>query len=276
MDVKAKIKLFVACPTTGWVSDLTMFTLRKIEKTYSDRIEFIWPEFCVRRIFHDFARNSLVDEFLKSEADIIWFLDSDVAPHDDVLEMVLQHDKWELAGAPYPVFMAPPGFRLPQILFTVYDGRNGGGGLAAADVPNKGTAYVDGLATGCMFIKRDVFSKLNKPFFDFTYDKETRALTGGEDLRFCNKVTALGYKFYVDYSMVCKHYKNVCLLDVNNYAIDYAKRSIEQYSNEMKTKVENLVAEMKRLRVIEKEFNLIKTGRKNIVIQPSSGLILKP
>lgn len=225
-----KTKVFVAIPTTGTVVDSQQYALRELEKTYGDRIEMIYPKQCVRRIFHDAARNAMVEEFLQSEAELLWFLDSDVVPPTDIFEMVLKKDEWEVAGAPYPVFMTPGGRDRPEIVFTAYKGRTGKG-LSCANVPQSGVEYIDGLATGCMFIKRHVFEKLVKPYFEFRYDKETRTLISGEDLSFCMKVNDLGYKFYVDYSMTCKHYKNVCLLEINDYAIRHSKAAVEAYDS---------------------------------------------
>jgi hypothetical protein len=240
-----KIKLYMGIPTTGTIVDSQTYILREMEKKYGDRIEFIYPEKCVRRVFHDFARNAIVEDFMASGADILFFLDSDVVPPSDILEMVLQHERWEVAGAPYPIFITPSTEKRPQVVFTAYKGK-GLKGLQSADIPDSGTEYIDGLATGCMFIKRHIFEKLKKPYFEFKYDKETRYMVEGEDLGFCRKVGDLGYKFYVDYSMVCKHYKSVCLLEVNNYAMEYAKRTVAQYDGMIRAQVAILEAHVKK------------------------------
>lgn len=236
-----KLRIYVAVPTTGVVADMQAFFWREAEAKYADRIEFIWPKSCVRRIFHDYARNAMVEDFLASTADVLFFLDSDVVPPTDIFDLALA-EKWDLCGAPYPVFMTPSGFKHPQVTFTVY--RRGSKGLYAADLPNEGREEVEGLATGCLFIKRHVFDKLAKPYFEFKYDAETRAMTSGEDLGFCHKVNELGYKFLVDYSMVAKHYKSVCLLEVNNYAMEYAKRSVATYDGMIKGQVGALIARL--------------------------------
>lgn len=255
--VQPKIKVYVAVPTVGTVADAQVWFWRSAEAKYKDTIEFIWPEMCVRRVFHDAARNAHVEEFLKSSADIMFFLDSDVVPPPDVFDIVLAHEKWKVAGSPYPIFMIPPGLERPQIMFTAYKGR-GSKGLAAADVPNEGIEFIDGLATGCLFIKREIFDQLSKPYFSFEYDSETRAMTAGEDLSFCRKVGDLGHKFYVDYSKVCRHYKHICLLEMNNYARDYAKRSVESYAGLIKPKLEEL---SRRLREKKAPPAIVAPGR---------------
>jgi hypothetical protein len=242
-----KTKIYLGIPSRGERSDLQMYVLRDLEKLYADKIELVYPAQCTHRMFHDFARNEVVKEFLQTDCDILWFLDSDIAPPTHVLDLVTKHgEHWELAGAPYPVFMTPDGYKGPQVVMCVYN--QGAKGLHAAAVPTKGTAFVDGLATGCIFIKRGVIEQLQEPYFEFKYDPKSRIITEGEDLGFCRKVNDLGYKFFTDYSMVCKHYKQVDLLDVNNYATDYSNQAVLAYDAHIRPKVEQLVAENRELR----------------------------
>ena len=229
-----KIKLFVAIPSTHWVSDYQSHILRKIEKKYSDRIEFIYPENCVHRFGHAYARNAMVDEFLKTDAEILWFLDSEVGPPDKVLDIVTEHHtEWQVAGAPYPVVMAVGDNPIRQLLFTAYKESNGKA-MVPCNVPVEGTDWLNGVATGCMFIKRGVFLRLEKPDFAFKDAHEDQKAIEGEDLGFCLKVNALGLKFFTDYSCTCSHTKEVDLLEMNNYAMDLARRSVEGFAAQMR------------------------------------------
>lgn len=236
------LKIFLGIPSTHSRVDAQTFLLRRIEKKYAGRVELVYPEECVHRIFHDYARNGCVEEFLKTDCDLIWFLDSDIVPPTDVLDMILDNgDEWKVAGAAYPVFMTPEGYDSPQVVFCVYN-KGANGGLHAARLPKSGTDYVDGVATGCMFIKREVFSQLQKPYFEFKYEAESRQLIEGEDLGFCLKVNKLGYRFLTDYAKVCKHYKTIDLLDANNYAIQFANTAVINYDKRIRGQVEALVA----------------------------------
>lgn len=258
-----KIKVFMAIPTTGTIVDSQTYALRKLEKKYGGRIELIWPEHCIRRVFHDYARNEMVEEFLKTDAEILWFLDSDVVPPTDIFEMVLKKDEWECAGAPYPIFMTPAGCDKPEVVFTAYKGREGRG-LACADVPQSGTEYIDGVATGCMFIKRHVLEKMVKPYFEFSYDKESRQMTRGEDLSFCMKVNDLGYKFYVDYSMVCNHHKTVGLLEINDYANRRADAKVQAYDAMIREQTSALAALVKKKNEPKKSSIITDIGREYV------------
>ena len=235
--MQKKTKVFVAIPSVGTVSDLHPYVFRDFERDYKDSIELVYSKQLVNRKFHDFARNALVEEFLATDCDILWFLDSDVVPPPTVLDIITQYGhQWELAGAPYGVFITPKGFKGPQVVMCVY--KQGHEGLHAAKVPTTGVEFVDGMATGCIFIKREVLTKLQKPYFEFKFDAESKEMTEGEDLGFCRKVNELGYKFFVDYSKACKHYKTLCVLEVNNYANDYAQIALNSYTAEVKKAIE--------------------------------------
>jgi len=230
------IKVYMGIPSMGTRSDIQCYALRELERKLKGKVEFVYPELYCQRIFHDFARNEVALDFLNSGCDVLWFLDSDVSPNPKMYELFTEHyDKWDLAGAPYPVFITPPGHDGPQVLYTVY--KMGPNGLFAAPIPNEGIDMVDGIATGCLFIKRSVFDKLEKPYFEFKYEPETRKMIEGEDLGFCLKVNKLGYKFFVDYSMLCKHFKNVDLLEVNNYAVSYANKAVNAYDKMLRSSI---------------------------------------
>lgn len=249
----------MAIPSTGDRHDSQNYFLRRMEKQYGDVIEFIYPEIYVGRIFHDHARNSYVKQFLASDCDLLWFLDSDIVPSERVLELVTKHyDKWEVSGAPYPVWMSQAGYEGPQITYTVYKRTGEGPGMSPAPIPDQGIDFVDGIATGCIFIKRHVFEKLQEPYFEFKYDSKTREITEGEDLGFCVKVNTLGYKFFIDYSMICHHFKRVSLLDVSNYVemkkqetLDISDRAYRQSIAKMKLR------EMSKPKTVEKPKSLL-------------------
>lgn len=232
-------------PSTGTRSDFQCYSLREIERLYKGRVELVYPPVCIHRIFHDAARCGVAEEFLNSDCDVLWFLDSDIAPPVDIMDLILDNE-WDLAGLPYPIFMTPPGHDRQQVIVTVYE--HDGTGLKAAKVPNAGLKYVDGLATGCLFIRRAVLEQMQRPFFEFKYDPITRELKEGEDLGFCVKVNELGYKFLTDFSKVCAHYKNVNLLEVMNYATQYAQTSIDRFDAEVRPIITQMANEIDSLK----------------------------
>lgn len=234
-------------PSIGTRDDLQCYALRRIEKQYKGKVELVYPEVKTQRIFHDFARNGIVEDFLASDCDILWFLDADVSPPPDILDLVVKPQmKWEAAGATYPVFMCGRAGDDAKVVFTNYTWRDGK--LTCGNTPTKGIAFVDGLATGCLFLRKSVFTKLKKPYFEFKYNPETREMIGGEDLEFAKKLSDIGIKFYTDFSLVCRHQKSVDLFEVNNYAISYANNAVDAYHRAIRPQIEALANEVTRLK----------------------------
>lgn len=241
MSEKKPIKVYLGIPSTGTRIDSQLYLLEEVKERYKGIVELVYPMQCVQRTFHDFARNAIVEEFLASDCDVLWFLDSDVVPPKHIMDLIALHwDKWEAAGAPYPIWMVPPGGTETCVIFTAYKGivdNDVTKGIRMNEVPREGSEFVDGLATGCLFLKRSVFTNLKKPYFSFKYNEESRQMSEGEDLGFCLKLAKLGIKFFTDYTMVCKHYKTVCLLDINNYAVQMANDRVLSYDAEVRPKV---------------------------------------
>lgn len=268
-----KVKIFMGVPSTGNIADTQTYALRAIQAKYQDHVELVYPDLCSNRIFHDAARNGIVEEFLQSDCDILWFLDSDVTPPIHILDLVVVYgNKWKVAGAPYPIFMAQSGTENRQVVFTVYKGIKGKG-IAPADIPMSGIDEVDGLATGCLFIRREVLENLEKPYFQFKFDEESRSPVEGEDIGFCLRMAKLGIKFFVDYSMVCRHHKKLDLLELNNYAIEFAQKSIDRYDAEIR---KNLEPAMRRLAMLEEERSKrVKTDNVDpSLLKTKSGLVI--
>lgn len=254
-----KIKIYMGLPTTGTVCDFQAYMLRELQERYSDAVELVYPSVLVNRIFHDYARNCIVDEFLESDCDLIWFLDSDIVPAKHTLDLVTMHyDKWQVAGCPYPILMSIPGERARQIVFTAYKGLKDGKAFYPAAIPYEGVEYVDALATGCIFIKKEVFAKLEKPYFEFKFSNEQREVIEGEDLGFFLKLSQLGIRPLTDYSMVCKHYKtNIELLEMNSYALDFAHKAVTNYATEAKKAAEEA---RKKMQEVKKNKSPLITG----------------
>lgn len=284
-----KIKVYMGIPSMGERVDFQTYVLRAVEKRYTDEIELVYPEQCCHRFMHCFARNEIVEEFLNSDCDYLWFLDADVVPPDHILDLITIHGKkdWLAAGAPYPLWLGMPGTGELGVQYTVYNGKaptgSGQRGFALSTVPRSGTEWVDGLATGCLLLKRELFTKLEKPYFQFKRIHENQEVIEGEDLGFAMKLSNLGIKFFVDHSMVCGHWKRVNLLDVQNYATAWVNAKLNQMHEEIKDQVTHAVksaAAQGYKRGKEDALKGVATDMPNVqVVSPgtrktSSGLIL--
>jgi hypothetical protein len=157
------------------------------------------------------ARNSLINQFLKSDCTELLFIDSDIHfKHEDILRiMALGSDRDILCGS-YPRRADDKKF------FTdIYYNENDG-----VELTENGLLRVLRIGTGFMFIRRHVIEKLindhpewkywnnveetyHYALFDFQLKNEHYF---GEDYLFCDRATEAGFKIYVDPDINLGHY----------------------------------------------------------------------
>ncbi len=148
------------------------------------------------------ARNKAVEYAVQKKSKYIWFLDDDVQPPLFALRQLI----YTLESADDDVMV------VSGIYFTkneptepvIYRGE-GQGAFWKWRVNDK--FEIDGCGAGCMLVNTKLFEKLEKPYFktiDEIGDKTAYAST--EDIYFCNKVKAAGYKILADASVLCNHW----------------------------------------------------------------------
>lgn len=153
----------------------------------------------------DVARNQFAEDLLESAFTHIVMLDSDHEHPDDIVENLLRWvilDKTRLViatathrrGAPYDVLMFLP---------------DGDGGMySPVDYPEGllrvRNEYGPGIVgTGAILIAREVFEKLEWPWFAYEYPKQGHYPT--EDVYFSKKCNAAGIDLWVDTTISCPH-----------------------------------------------------------------------
>lgn len=131
-----------------------------------------------------------VEQKLKIKVDWILHLDSDMVIPEYLLPALLRHNK-DIVGCTY-VRRTKPFDCLGKTL------------------ENKMTQTGDeilhemaGLPTGCLLVRREVFSKLKKPYFRMPWREESEIgandqFEWGEDYTFCASARAAGYKIWLD------------------------------------------------------------------------------
>lgn len=138
---------------------------------------------------HDFARNVGANSFLeKSQLDWLCMLDNDSVPCDGLLKII----DWAAPDADVvvPKFYCLTGNSKPdQVKLEL------GWKLLPGTSIGSGWTEIEGAASHCMFIRRRVFEKLAKPYFNFVYRDDGTVLEG-EDLTFCAKARAAGFKIF--------------------------------------------------------------------------------
>lgn len=174
--------------------------------------------------FHDYARNMIVEEFLKTKAEWLVMVDADILPPRNFLNM-LEHPDAKVVGAVCHIWANG------QLQATVYSKNEATGHYETRPdvVAFSGLVETPVTGTGCLAIHRSVFDKLKKPYFTFEYDPLTRARTKGEDIYFCEQITKAGFKIFVDTNIVCNHMKEIGMYGIFKMTNEYAKQTLRTY-----------------------------------------------
>lgn len=202
-------KVFVAIPTyDGRLNIKTAYNLAQLmPRAFQHGVSFHLSHMSGCSLI-TMARNSLVNEFLKTDCTELLFIDSDVvADGDDILRLVAQATNKDIAAGLYPRRATDKFFFL--------------------DIPRteEGDMIFDGsmlkvnrVGTGFMLIKRYVFEKLRDEHPEWEYQaKENENIYAffdlavmegryvGEDYLFCDRAKKAGFECWVDVEISLPH-----------------------------------------------------------------------
>jgi len=128
-------------------------------------------------------------------------LDSDMIVVDNLLDMIKPgHDVVSAT-----TFSCKHGIPYPLIMKYATDKKGFEPMFDQGDVIEEYTE-VDGIGTGCIYIRRSVFDKIDAPFFRFEYASDGE-INLGEDYSFSKKVQEAGIKLYVATKFIVGHFK---------------------------------------------------------------------
>lgn len=179
----------IAFPSRGFLSSDWAINLRYLEVPEG------WGMECIDNIgcFVDTMRNQLADA---AKGDYILFLDDDVCPPIDIIPRLLNHDKDVVTG----LYFAKQQPYFPQI----YKKNKTGTYDTIQDYEKDTLIEIDACGAGCMLVNREVFSKLDKPYFKYVIAEKDKPRKG-EDYYFCENLKKNGFKIYCDTSAICTH-----------------------------------------------------------------------
>ena len=141
------------------------------------------------------ARQDLVDQFLKTDCQWLFWIDDDVVPPPHALWQLLSHDKKAVNGL--VPFKEPP-YNPNWYLNPIYDkSRDSWTYEGFFNPPSDGLVKIDSAGLACSLIHRDVIEKMEYPHF--TLD------AAAEDHSFWRKVKDAGFELYGDPSVQCVH-----------------------------------------------------------------------
>jgi len=204
-----KTKVFVAIPTgNGNVRIEILFWLLNLYEEYSVDLGYTTGG----QVGHN--RCKLVDQFLKTNCEWLFFVDTDTLPPFDALEMTKNgkdicsgiYFQWQGGECVLnPLVYKRDGNDFDTNSYRIFN-----------DTSDEDIVEVDAVGAGCLLIHRKVFEPMKKPYFLFEYTNEGLLKTG-EDFYFCQKAQKAGFKIWIDRKIIANHIKMVDLKQINEW-----------------------------------------------------------
>ena len=159
----------------------------------------------------DYVRNALTRHFLNSKKKYMLFIDSDTMPDVDVPEKLLKHKKLVVGGLYNLLMTGNDGNMIsrPSAFSMLFDDRPLHEGISV--IPNTGLQKVHVTGTGIMLIHRDVFSKIEQPWFEYKWKDKEHIAFDGEDVYFCKKCEQANIPIYCDTNAKGLHQKSILI-----------------------------------------------------------------
>jgi len=203
----------IAVPHLGELRAETVIWMLDIGMSNSKNVTFLFRQEQPVSV----SRNHLVKSFLDTENEWLLFLDSDMHPNDNILNMAKRGKLVVSAmttcmskGIPYPLIMKRHDVDgLVYHMITKPD----------LDKAVDGLIEVDGVGTGCLLIHRSVLENMKPPWFEFSTTEDGRLLQG-EDYYFSKKCFDAGIKMFVDTTHQVGHMKTIDLGAFNRLLVD--------------------------------------------------------
>lgn len=201
--VNKKPKIMLGLPTMSsmhtLLSVIIMGWVAEAAKTGEYNLS-IYPTCSISPV--DRARNEIVEAFLKSDCTHLFFIDADTIPPQDALKRLL-------AGNRDIVTAITPIVDYDEVAKEFYRKWNCVDQNDNHVKPNTGIIQCKGAGSSCIMIRRNVFEKMKKPWYEFIYKDDTgKDVNVGEDIAFVIKALSLGSNTYADTSIICRHYKS--------------------------------------------------------------------
>lgn len=179
-------KLSILVPTRDMVHTHFAFSLSQLYKTTSEVIDTY--------LFFDSSsillnqREKLIEEAKLINSDYVLWLDSDMVLPSTVAIRLLEHNQ-DIVGCNYLKRTKP----LKPVAY-----KNIGDWESFLPLTiEENLVEVEGVGMGCILMKTEIFNKIKKPYFEFTYNEKSDDWLG-EDFNLLKKLREVGHKVYID------------------------------------------------------------------------------
>lgn len=184
-----KKRILIAIPTARYIEPDTFKSIYDLK--VPDGYETDFQYFYGYRV--DQVRNLIADWTIRGY-DYLFAVDHDITFAPDTLEKLLSHDK-DLVSGIYRQRLEPQMIEIYSLT---------GGRTAVEDIYGRGLVEIGGCGFGCVLVKKEVFSKIGYPQFEYHVALDHNN-TFSEDNDFCKKARANGFRLYCDPSILCGH-----------------------------------------------------------------------
>ena len=192
-------------PTPFLISYSALFRPSQLQALGELGVSEFWQLF--NRVFPlDLNRNRLVEAGLKLGADFFLFLDADLVFPEGLIPNLLRGliGAGEGTGIYSGLYFkkAAPHQPVPSLKNVAGDEQLMNPiGYEAERRP----VECDVVGMGASLIRREVFAAISPPWFEYERYRKTGEMTVTEDVPFCRKVKAAGFKILADPALVCGH-----------------------------------------------------------------------
>lgn len=193
--------LYIAIPTMGWLNT----ELAEWIDTFQSPFEMERVVFTKNISPVSFARNKIVDDFLKTNYDTLMMIDADTTPPRNAIEVLA----WILSesGASVATGITPIVLNSLQQKANVYRTHEGvEKSIKISELPYVPFEVV-GCGASCIMITREILEKLPKPYFK-TIEYDNGKICS-EDLYFCEQVRKVGGTIVAHPDVRCGHVKEI-------------------------------------------------------------------
>ena len=179
-------KLSILVPSRETVHTHFAFSLTQLVKTTSEVMDTY--------LFFDSSsillnqREKLIEEAKSINSDYVLWLDSDMIFPSTTALRLLSHNQ-DIVGCNYMKRTKP----LKPVAYKNIGDWNSFLPLTVHD----DLVEVEGVGMGCLLMKTEIFNKLQKPYFEFTYN-ETSDDWLGEDFNLLKKLKDVGHTVFID------------------------------------------------------------------------------
>jgi FkbM family methyltransferase len=167
----------------------------------------------------DQVRNLIADWVVKG-FDYLFSVDSDIAFPPDTLKKLLAHDRDVVSGL---YIQRKPG----QHILEIYEANDHGGvsNIPYGKLKGRNLVEVQGCGFGCVLVKAEVMRTIGYPQFKY-YSALDHKHTISEDVDFCKKALAKGFRIWADPTIKCRHIgQGIFEVDDNIPAVQDDKQS---------------------------------------------------